>query len=91
VDRTALIRPLSEAAIHPARKASRERLLRELQGKLRNECLNQHWFTDLFDARRLIEEWRIDFNEIRPHISQDGMTPKEYAAANPGLTSEAAW
>jgi transposase InsO family protein len=59
-------------------------------GKLRNECLNQHWFTDLLDARRLIEEWRIAFNEVRPHSSLDGMTPKEYAAANNGLTSNAA-
>ena len=59
-------------------------------GKLRNECLNQHWFLDLDDARRIIEEWRIDFNEVRPHSSLDGMTPKEYAAANAGLTSQVA-
>jgi putative transposase len=59
-------------------------------GKLRNECLNQHWFLDLEDARRIIEEWRIDFNEVRPHSSLDGMTPKEYAAANAGLTSQVA-
>jgi len=59
-------------------------------GKFRNECLNQHWFIDLADARRIIEEWRIDFNEVRPHSSLDGMTPKEYAAANPGLTSRVA-
>jgi putative transposase len=55
-------------------------------GKFRNECLNQHWFIDLADARRIIEGWRIDFNEVRPHSSLDGMTPKEYAAANAGLT-----
>ena len=59
-------------------------------GKLRNECLNQHWFTDLHDARRVIEEWRIDFNEVRPHSSLDGMTPREYAEANRGLTSKVA-
>ena len=59
-------------------------------GKLRNECLNQHWFVDLDDARRIIEAWRIDFNEVRPHSSLDGMTPKEYAAANAGLTSQVA-
>jgi len=59
-------------------------------GKLRNECLNQHWFLDLDDARRIIEEWRIDFNEVRPHSSLDGMTPREYAAANAGLTSQVA-
>jgi putative transposase len=59
-------------------------------GKLRNECLNQHWFLNLDDARRIIEEWRIDFNDVRPHSSLDGMTPKEYAAANAGLTSKVA-
>src|SRR5207237_3205980 len=59
-------------------------------GKLRNECLNQHWFLDLADARRIIEEWRIDFNEVRPHGSLDGMTPKEYAASHSGLTSRVA-
>jgi putative transposase len=47
-------------------------------GKLRNECLNENWFLDLRDARRIIEAWRVDYNEVRPHSSLDGMTPKEY-------------
>jgi putative transposase len=59
-------------------------------GKLRGECLNQHWFIDLAHARQVIEAWRIEFNEVRPHSSLDGMTPKEYAEANRGLTSRAA-
>jgi putative transposase len=59
-------------------------------GKLRAECLNQHWFVDLEHARRVIERWRIEFNEARPHSALDGMTPKEYADANLGLTSRAA-
>ena len=59
-------------------------------GKLRNECLTQHWFIDLAEARRVVEEWRIDFNEVRPHSSLDGMTPTEYAEANLGLTSQVA-
>ena len=59
-------------------------------GKLRNECLNENWFLSLEDARRIIEAWRVDYNEVRPHSSLDGMTPKEYAAANPGLTSRVA-
>lgn len=59
-------------------------------GKLRNECLNENWFHDLVDARTIIGAWRIDYNEVRPHSSLDGMTPKEYAEANRGLTSNAA-
>jgi len=58
-------------------------------GKLRNECLNQHWFLNLDDARRIIEAWRIDFNEVRPHSSLDGMTPSEYATANRGFSAKA--
>ena len=59
-------------------------------GKLRNECLNENWFLDLHDARRIIEAWRVDYNEVRPHSSPDGMTPKEYAKANRGLTLQVA-
>ena len=59
-------------------------------GKLRNECLSENWFLDLHDARRIIEAWRVDYNEVRPHSSPDGMTPKEYAEANRGLTLQVA-
>ena len=59
-------------------------------GKLRNECLNENWFLSLDDARRIIEAWRIDYNEVRPHSSLDGMTPKEYAEADRGLTLQVA-
>lgn len=48
-------------------------------GKLRDECLNTHWFLSLGDARRCIEAWRQDYNEVRPHSSLDDRTPKEYA------------
>jgi len=58
-------------------------------GKLRNECLNQHWFHDLDEVREIVEAWRIDFNTVRPHSSLDGMTPSEYAIANRGLSAKA--
>ena len=48
-------------------------------GKFRDECLNEHWFTDLADARNKIEIWRIDYNEVRPHSSLGDITPKEYS------------
>jgi putative transposase len=46
---------------------------------MRDECLNEHWFLDLADARATIETWRIDYNEVRPHSSLDGRPPTEYA------------
>jgi len=49
--------------------------------KFRDECLNEHWFLDLQDARAKIEAWRIDYNRVRPHSSLNYMTPKEFAAA----------
>jgi putative transposase len=50
-------------------------------GKFRDECLNQHWFTDLADARRSIEAWRLDYNEVRPHSSLGGLAPKQFSEA----------
>jgi putative transposase len=47
-------------------------------GRLRDECLNENWFISLKDARDVIECWRIDYNEGRPHTSLGGLTPKEY-------------
>jgi len=51
-------------------------------GKFRDECLNAQWFLTLDDARRAIEEWRVDYNEVRPHSSLDERTPAEFAAAH---------
>ena len=53
-------------------------------GRLRDECLNEHLFANLNEARRIIEEWRIDYNTVRPRSSLDGLTPTEFAA-RPGL------
>ncbi len=50
-----------------------------LNGRLRDECLNEHLFRSLPAARQLIEEWRIDYNHHRPHTSLGGLTPTEFA------------
>lgn len=47
-------------------------------GKLRDECLNEHLFSNLTEARQIIEKWRIDYNINRPHTSLGGLTPYEY-------------
>jgi putative transposase len=46
--------------------------------RLRDECLNENWFISLNHAREVIEYWRIDYNEGRPHTSLGGLTPREY-------------
>ena len=46
-------------------------------GKLRDECLNEHLFHDLKEAKRIIEAWRWDYNYQRPHTSLGGKTPHE--------------
>ena len=48
-------------------------------GRLRDECLNEHLFDSLRHARRLIAAWRSDYNHQRPHTSLGGLTPREYA------------
>ncbi len=51
-----------------------------LNGRFRDECLNEHLFRGLPNARRIIEAWRIDYNGQRPHTSLSGLTPNEFAA-----------
>ena len=50
-------------------------------GRLRDECLNINWFMNIKHAREVIESWRQDYNEVRPHSSLKGRSPKEYAEA----------
>ena len=48
--------------------------------RFRDECLNQHWFSSLEEARAVIEAWRVDYNEVRPHGALQHQTPAEVAA-----------
>ena len=47
-------------------------------GKFRDECLNMQWFKNRIDAKILIEEFRCQFNETRPHSSLGNLTPVEF-------------
>lgn len=47
-------------------------------GRLRDECLNTNWFLNLKHAREVIEDWRMDYNTVRPHSSLGGLTPREF-------------
>lgn len=50
-------------------------------GRVRAECLDQHWFVSLEEARHCLEEWRRDYNTHRPHTSLGNQTPASFAAA----------
>jgi putative transposase len=54
--------------------------IESFNGKLRDECLNQHHFTTLAEAQQLIERWRHEYNTERPHRGLGQRTPAEYAA-----------
>jgi putative transposase len=55
--------------------------IESFNGRLRDECLNQHWFLSLADARQLIESWRLDYNHCRPHSALGNQTPAEFRQA----------
>lgn len=52
--------------------------IESFNGKFRDECLNEHWFLNLKHAQEVIEIWRIEYNEVRPHSSLDDKTPYEF-------------
>lgn len=47
-------------------------------GRLRDECLNENWFSNVKEARDTIETWRRDYNEVRPHSSLGNLSPREF-------------
>ena len=53
-------------------------------GRFRDECLNQHCFPSLRAARSIIEDWRNDYNQTRPHTSLGKLTPTEFARHHAG-------
>lgn len=54
-------------------------LIEAFNGRLRAECLNEHWFLSLEDARTKVERWRNHYNEDRPHSALGNLSPKEIA------------
>ena len=64
-------------------KPTQNAYIESFNGRFRDECLNQHWFTSIAEAREIIEDWRIDYNKERPHSSLKYQTPEEFAATRP--------
>jgi putative transposase len=59
--------------------------IESFNGKMRDECLNEHWFVSLGEARQIIEDWRRDYNEVRPHTALANRTPREFSGSGASL------
>lgn len=62
-------------------KPTQNAMAESFQGRMRDECLNEHLFFSMSHVRAVIAAWRIDFNTARPHSSLGYMTPAAYAAS----------
>ena len=60
-------------------KPQQNGFVESFKGRCRDVCLNEHLFSNLTGARRIIEAWRIDYNTARPHTSLNGLTPVAFA------------
>ena len=60
-------------------KPNQNAYIESFNGRLRDECLNEHWFPGLLHARAEIERWRREYNEERPKKALGGLTPAAYA------------
>ncbi|SEA80880.1 putative transposase [Rubrimonas cliftonensis] len=60
-------------------KPTQNAFIESFNGRLRDECVNEHIFDGLAHARRVLAAWRPDNNAVRPHTSLGGLTPIEYA------------
>lgn len=63
-------------------KPTQNAFIESFNGKFRDECLNEHWFINLSDAKEKIEKWRCEYNTFRPHSSLGGMPPSLFAAGH---------
>ncbi len=62
-------------------KPTHNGFIESFNGRFRDECLNEHWFSDIPHTRKIINGWREDYNESRPHSSLNYQTPAEFAAS----------
>ena len=60
-------------------KPNQNAYIESFNGRFRDECLNEHWFTSLPHACVVIEAWRREYNEERPKKALGGLTPCAYA------------
>ena len=65
--------------------------IESFNARLRLECLNEHWFLSLEDAKEKVEEWRRDYNLNRPHSSLGNIPPAEYAEQKRFVEPDMIW
>jgi len=81
-----MLGPKQEA--HPSLRSvqasapARDGMHMTVKHRLRDECLNEHIFGNLAEARKIIENWRIDYHTRRPHTSLGGLSPAVFANLN---------
>lgn len=74
-------------------KPNQNAYVESFNGRFRDECLNDQWFTSLLHAKAVIRAWIQEYNEERPKKGLGGLTPAAYAkqlankviTINPGL------
>ena len=71
-------------------KPTQNAYIESFNGKFRDECLNEHWFETLPQARTIIANWRMDYNEVRPHSSCGRMPPAKFASLHRQQAADAA-
>ena len=59
-------------------KPTQNAYIESFNGKFRDECLNEHWFNDLREVRKIVDEWRKDYNQARPHSSLGYLPPETF-------------
>jgi putative transposase len=80
VDQWAYERGVRLRFIEPG-KPIQNAFVESFQGRLRDECLDRHWFIGLCDARHTVEAWRQDYNRARPHSALGYRPPEEFRRA----------
>jgi len=72
-------------------KPMQNAFVESFNSRLRDECLNEHVFMNLAEAREIIERWRRDYNCCRPHSSLKALTPNEFALRQGDGPPEQVW
>lgn len=65
-------------------KPMQNAFVESFNGRFRDECLNEEVFATLAEARSVIERWRQDYNQVRPHSAHGGLTPEAVARRSAG-------